>query len=151
MKRAIIFLAIVSAFQPVLAQSIADGLKISLKDKRDKFIKVEILSGSVNVTGYDGNELIIETTDSEVKKTTGEVSGLQNITLLSDKIPPLPAGNPNPQITESEKMISVIMPLLQHKDYLIKVPRNTHFSIYAVSLSSYSKLSIKNLNVCYPN
>jgi hypothetical protein len=147
MKHITILLAIILSFKAVSAQQPSNQIKISLKDKKNKFIEINALNTSLYVEGYDGDEIIIEPYNVAVPTNIpAEAGGLRNITALTNQVIPIPVEKITPSIKEFPQAININISETNCKALLIKVPKAIHLKLQYVTKLPDDELSLKNLS-----
>lgn len=147
MKKIILLMLMAFVSQTINAQSSNNNVNISVKDKKDKFLKLFLnQNASYYVEGYDGDELIIEPSYHPITiSSPKEAAGLKNISLLvrqpiltiSDKLTPV--------IYERGQTIEVHFAGTSYNSFLVKLPKKMHFGFNFGSTFPNSKLSLKDL------
>ncbi len=140
MKKSYLLIIFIYCFNNVSAQN---NLKIPVRNM-EKHIAVVVWDASLDIEGYDGDELIIERTTFETKNEfSDKVAGLKNIPLndglKEDSIITY-------KIREDNKILFQINITSRFKNLHIKVPNNLKlFSITSNSLFPDTKIMLKNL------
>jgi len=147
MKKIILLAALAVYAGIAFAQIPAATTTISLKNKKDKSVRLVVQgSAGLSVEGYDGDDLIVQPMLAD-KALAGAVAGLLNITSSLPAVAALKGMGPNPIVNDNDRNNSV--ELTFHADItqrlVAKVPRSTHLSISMQGTQGGATLSLKDL------
>ncbi len=150
MKYIILTITIVLSIKTVVAQKqnfvkVDLPVKLSLKEKKEKFAEIYTQEVSVYVEGYDGEDVSIEpyVLPSEDSLPV-QAAGLNNATALTGKAVYRP--NTASQVRDTPEFLQIFVGATGHKALLIKVPRNIHLKLSTTGYLQGNKISIKDFN-----
>jgi hypothetical protein len=142
-------IAVVLSVKSVLAQQrnltkVTLPIKVSLKEKKEKYAEIYTLNSSVYVEGYDGEELIIE---PYVLPATNDLpiaaAGLKDVTqfTIKDNLKP----KAETFITEFPEFFRINVGT-DYKALRIKAPRDMHLKLSSTGSIPGNKISLTDLS-----
>lgn len=122
------------------AQKASNSFTFPAKGKQ---IIIDAKEASMDIEGYDGNDLIIEPYIPLRYVSFTEAN--KGLTLISEIIPESNTINPT-IIKQDASLISILLPKGECRHLNIKIPRNAHFKVDFSDTSPNGKISLKNLS-----
>jgi len=110
---------------------------------KGKQVILETKGASMDIEGYDGDNLVIESYKQADKLASGDIA--KGMTLISDI--KAENSNINPTVIKDDvTILSILIPEGGYKYLKIKVPNKTYLKVKFFDLSPNSKISLKNLS-----
>ena len=150
MKRIILIIAVVLSVRTVIAQQLSLTkatlpIKLSLKEKKEKYTEIYTYNVSVYVEGYNGEEVSIEPYVLPSRNNLPAAAAwLKDITPLTikDRLRP----NAETFITEYADFYRVNIGVTDYKALLIRVPRDMHLKLSSTGSIPGNKMVLNDLN-----
>jgi hypothetical protein len=141
MKKIFIFTALLLGCGAAFAQNSPFKIKLSQPDKMILFRMDQV---SASITGYDGDEIIIEAVADPNKQIPEEAKGL--------KLIPIPGRNVNsypvtPRIKDDSASLSITIPQGSYRYLSIKVPQTAMLRVEMFNYLVDGRLIVKNVNL----
>lgn len=134
-----------------MAQKEEDQLKLSFSNPEEPgFINIEIIQGNINIEGYDGKEVILETFSGEYKSDIPDIPAIPKPNVYEkdeeeiskEGLTKIKSSSFGVKVTEEGNKISIkSAPPMNPQNYKIKVPYNCSFKISVVN----GNISVKNV------
>lgn len=124
----------------VFAQKASNSFTFPAKGKQ---IIIDSKEASMDIEGYDGNDLVIEPYIPSTSASVTEIN--KGLNLISEIIPESNTINPT-ILKQDASLISILLPKGECRHLKIKVPRNAHLKVQFFDVSPNGKISLKNLS-----
>jgi hypothetical protein len=140
MKKILVLTALLWGCGAAFAQNSPFKIKLS---QADEFIQFRMDQISASITGYDGDEIIIEALPEPNKQVPEEAKGL--------KLMPIPGRNVNsyainPRIREADGSLQISIPQGAYQYLSIKVPQTAMMRVEMHTNLVNGRLIVKNVN-----
>lgn len=136
----VITLFLIVAIEAAFAQKSPNRFSFPVMGRQ---LVIDATGASMDIEGYDGNELIIESSDIAATSSLPEIA--KGLKLISDLKPENNTIKPT-IVKEDANLLSIQLPESGIKHLRIKVPIKTYLKVQFFNLLPDGKISLKNLS-----